>query len=85
MWTSECQAALEQLITAITNPPVMVYHDYSQPFILPTDASEKGLGAALYQRQDGNLRVIPFVSRTLTAAEKNYHLYSSKLEFLALK
>ena len=83
MWTSECQAALEQLITAITNPPVMAHPDYSQPFILHTDASEKGLGAALYQRQDGKLRVIG--SRTLTIAEKNYHLHSSKLEFLALK
>ena len=77
MWTSGCQAALEQLITAITNPPVMAYPDYSQPFILHTDATEKGLGAALYQRQDGKLRVIAFGSRTLTAAEKNYHLHSS--------
>ena len=33
MWMSECQEALEQLITAITNPPVMVYPYYSEPFI----------------------------------------------------
>ena len=52
-WTSERQDALGQLNTAITNPPVMAYPDYSQPFILHTDASEQGLGAALYQRQDG--------------------------------
>ena len=76
---------MEQLITAIINPPVMAYPNYSEPFILHTDASEKGLGGALYQRQDGKLRVIAYGSRTLTAAEKNYHLHSSKLEFLALK
>ena len=85
VWTSECRAVLEQLITAITNPPLMAYPGYSQPFILHTDSSEKGLGAALYQRQDGKLRVIAYGSRTLTAARKNYHLHSSKLEFLALK
>lgn len=76
---------MEQLITAITNPPVMAYPNYSEPFILHTDAAEQGLGGALYQRQDGKLRVIAYGSCTLTAAERNYHLYSSNLELLALK
>ena len=83
-WTSEHQAALEQLISAITNPPVMAYPDYTKPFILHTDASERGLGAALYQKQDRQLRAIAYGSHTLTPAERNYHLHSSKLEFLAL-
>ena len=76
---------MEQLITAITNRPVMAYPNYSEPFILHTDASEQGLGGALYQRQDGKLRVIAYGSRTLPAAERNYNLHSSKLESLALK
>ena len=84
-WTSEHQAGLDQLITAISSPPVMAYPHYTQPFILHTDASEQGLGATLYQKQDGRLRVIAYGSRALTAAEQNYHLHSSKLEFMALK
>ena len=84
-WTSEHQAAIDKLISAISNPPVMAYPQYTQPFILHTDASEQGLGAALYQKQAGQLRVIAYGSRALTAAERNYHLHSSKLKFLALK
>jgi len=54
-WTSDHQAALVQLISAITNPPVMAYPNYTKPFILHTDVSGRGLGAALYQKQDGQL------------------------------
>lgn len=74
-WTSEHQAAVDQLINTITNPPVMAHLDYTHPFVLHTDASAQGLGAALYHSKRA----------TLTAAEQNYHLHSSKLEFLALK
>ena len=67
-WTSEHRAALDQLINAISNPSVMAYPNYTQPFILHTDASEQGLGAALYQKQNDQLRVIAYGSRALTAA-----------------
>ena len=42
-WTSEHQAAIDKLISAISNPPVMAYPQYTQSFILHTDASEQGL------------------------------------------
>lgn len=63
----------------------MAYPRFEDPFILHIDASEQGLGAVLYQRQDGKLRVIGYGSRTLTPALKNYKLHSGKLEFLVLK
>ncbi|KAL0154137.1 hypothetical protein M9458_050596 [Cirrhinus mrigala] len=49
------------------------------------DASNAGLGAVLYQQQGNKLCVTGYGSRTLTPVEKNYHLHSGKLEFLALK
>lgn len=52
-------------------------------YILHTDASNVGLGAALYQIQDGHLRVIDFASRGLSKSEVKYPAH--KLEFLALK
>lgn len=84
-WTDRHQETLEQLIKILKNPPVLAYPDFNLPFILHTDASDQGLGAILYQHQEGRLRVIGYGSRTLTPAERNYHLHSGKLEFLALK
>lgn len=84
-WSTEHQKVLCQLLDSLSQPPVLGYPDYKQPFILHCDASQEGLGAVIYQRQLGKLVVIAYGSRTLTAPEKNYHLHSGKLEFLALK
>lgn len=84
-WTEEHQQALVQLIHMLSNPPVLGYPDFDLPFVLHTDASEQGIGAVLYQRQGGKLRVIAYGSRTLTPVERNYNLHSGKLEFMALK
>ncbi len=69
----------------LKEPPVLAYPDFYLSFTLHTDASEEGMGAILYQCQEGKLRVIGYGSRTLTTTEKNYRLHSGKLEFLALK
>ena len=84
-WTTEHQGTLEKLLGFLVTPPVMAFPDYSKSFIVHTDASQDGLGAVLYQRQQGKLRVIAYGSRTLTPAEQKYHYHSGKLEFLALK
>ena len=84
-WKKIHQEILETLVDAITSAPVLAYPDFKKPFIVHTDASEKGLGAVLYQRQESILRVISYASRSLTPAEKNYKYNSGKLEFLALK
>ena len=84
-WGKEQQLALEELVRHLSNPPVMAYPDFTKPFIVHTDASKDGLGAVLYQNQDGIMRVIAYASRALSPAEKKYHLHAGKLEFLALK
>ena len=62
----------------------MAYPNYTKPFKLHTDASENGLGAVLYQKQDDGMEsVIEYASRTLSKSEWNYDAH--KLEFLALK
>uniref|UniRef100_A0A3Q2EEI4 Gypsy retrotransposon integrase-like protein 1 n=1 Tax=Cyprinodon variegatus TaxID=28743 RepID=A0A3Q2EEI4_CYPVA len=84
-WTESHQRVLEELINCLIQPPILAFPDFSLPFVLHTDASSKGLGAVLYQKQNEKLRVIAYGSRTLSVPERNYNLHSGKLEFLALK
>ena len=60
VWEEKHKQALNVLIDCLTSPPVMAYPDFSQPFILHADASEEGLGSALYQKLDGKMRVIGY-------------------------
>ena len=63
--------------------PILAYADSRKPFRLQTNANGKGLRAAFYQTQnDGTLKVIVYVSNTLSISKKHYDAY--KLEFLAL-
>ncbi|KAG1959418.1 hypothetical protein F2P79_007150 [Pimephales promelas] len=82
-WSSSCQVAFTTLIDKLTTAPVLGFADPSQPYILHTDASTTGLGAALYQEQEGKLRVVAYASRGLSQSESRYPAH--KLEFLALK
>jgi hypothetical protein len=82
-WTEEHQEAFDFLIEQLTCPPILAYADYSKPFEVHIDASTDGLGAVLYQDQDGQARVIAYASRGLRKSERNYPAH--KLEFLALK
>ena len=82
-WTDAQQAAFDNLIAKCCEAPVLGYADYSSPFVVHTDASLDGLGAVLYQKQDGKDRVISYASRRLSPSERNYPVH--KLEFLALK
>ena len=84
IWGSEQQNAFDILIDKFTSPHVLAYADFRKPFLLNVDASSTGLGAVLYQEQDdGQERVIAYVSRGLRSNERNYPTH--KLEFLALK
>jgi transposase InsO family protein len=82
-WGPEQENAFQTLKDTLSSPAVLGYPDFTKPFELHTDASQQGLGAVLYQEQDGQKRVISYASRGLNKAERNYPTH--KLEFLALK
>ena len=82
-WTDAADSTFEHLKVMCVSTPILAYPDYQLPFTLHTDSSTDGLGAVLYQKQDGKLRVIAYASRSVSKAESNYPAH--KLEFLALK
>ena len=82
-WSDAADVAFEHLKAMCVSTPILAYPDYQLPFTLHTDSSTDGLGAVLYQKQDGKLRVIAYASRSVSKAESNYPAH--KLEFLALK
>ena len=82
-WTEAANSAFETLKELCTSTPILAYRDYQLPFVLHTDSSSEGLGAVLYQKQEGKLTVIAYASRSVSKTESNYPAH--KLEFLALK
>ena len=84
-WKDEFQQVVNEMVAELKSPNVIAYPDYTLPFTVHCDASQLGLGGALYQKQGDKNRIISLASRTLTPAEKNYFMHSGKLEFLALK
>jgi hypothetical protein len=83
VWTDSHRICWTELIDLLVSAPIIAFPDFERPFILHTDASQLGLGAILYQRQNsGQLAVVAYASRTFTLAEQRYHLHSGKLSLL---
>ena len=62
LWEGKCQESFDALRHALTTASVLAYPDYTKPFVVETDASDKGLGAVLSQKQGGRIRVIAYAS-----------------------
>lgn len=71
-WGKEQNEAFKILKERLSSPPILSYPDFDLPFEVHTDASSTGLGAVLYQKQDGKDRVIAYASRGLNRSEINY-------------
>ena len=80
----EAREAFDHLKAACLQAPILAFPDFNKPFLLETDASGRGLGAVLSQKQaDGQYHPIAYASRVMNETEQRYH--SNKQEFLALK
>ena len=80
IWTEEHTATFNNLKKLITQLPGLAHYNSKSENILTTDASTKGLGATLWQKQnDGNLKPIGFASRFLSDTEKKYAINEPEL------
>lgn len=72
VWTSEADEALIKLKSVLVSAPILRSPNFEQPFSIQTDASDVGIGAVLTQGEGEDERVIAYMSRKLTAAQKKY-------------
>ncbi|GET62290.1 1-phosphatidylinositol 4,5-bisphosphate phosphodiesterase-like [Rhizophagus irregularis DAOM 181602=DAOM 197198] len=83
IWGREQQEAFEKLKEKLIQYPILRHPDWKKEFLLITDASGKGLGAVLSQKDEkGKEVVIAYASRSLLPAEENYPI--TELECLGI-
>ena len=68
-WNERLQQIVDML-DYLKSPKVIAFPNVEIPFFVNCDASSEGLGAVLYQTQDGINRVINYASQTLSESEK---------------
>ena len=80
----EALESFDHLKAVCLQAPILAFPDFDKPFLFETDASGKGLGAVLSQKQaDGRYHPIAYASHVMNETEQRYH--SNIQEFLALK
>ncbi len=80
VWTDKCQEAFEKLKQCLTQAPILVRADISQPFVVTTDASKTHVGGVLSQVQpDGTNKAIAYFSKKLKPTEVRYSATDKEL------
>jgi len=82
IWGPAQERAFNNVKDTIMSGPILIQSNWSKPFNLETDASNYGIGAVLFQEQEGMTHPISFISRKLTSTEINYS--TREKEFLAI-
>lgn len=79
-WNSQAQQAFETLKARMISEPVLALPDFSQPFIIESDASGNGVGAILLQEG----RSIAYFSKALSARNLAKSAYEKELMAIVL-
>ncbi|XP_027171840.1 uncharacterized protein LOC113771462 [Coffea eugenioides] len=74
-WSTAAETAFQQLKLAMSAAPVLALPDFSKPFLLETDASQKAIGAVLMQQG----RPIAYYSQVLGQNNQARSTYEKEL------
>ena len=80
VWTDDCEESFEDLKGAITSYPVVRSADTNQPFVLTTDACQRGWGCTLSQTDcEGKEHVVAYASGKWTGPESRFSTTEQEL------
>ena len=78
-WGEEQQKAFDEIKHDVTNAPVLLMPNSTGLFVLVSDTSKVGCGAALYQKQKGRYHLVANYLKRLPEAVANYSISELKL------
>ena len=78
-WSDEHQAIYRKIRSILESDLILSHPNYAEPFLVATDASKFGIGAALFQEIEGQKPYIRFASRSLSSSEQNYGATKSSI------
>jgi len=82
VWSNDCQTEFENLISKLTNAPVLQPLNVNADFYIHADSSYFGTGYAVFQPSDENpakLRVVGYGGNALTDAHRSWSVLQIEL------
>ena len=79
-FSEECQRSFNTLKVAFMTAPILTHYQPDAPLIVETDASDYTVASILSTTcPDGEIHLVTFYSRMLTAPELNYDTHDKEL------
>lgn len=75
VWNLEAEAAFQKFKGLMSSTPILGLPSFSKPFIMETDASNKGLGAVLMQQG----KPLAFLNKPLGVRAQGMSIYEKEL------
>ena len=71
-WSNEQEQAFNYMKKTLISFPIIQFPDFSMPFYIRSDASDKGFGAILEQIHNGTEVVVAYASKAITSSQSNW-------------
>ena len=84
IWEKEQQQTFDEIKDRLQRPPVLHLPDRHGRFQLYSDTSKFATGSALYQIQNGQPKLVPYASKRMPEAPKNYSITELEMCGLAM-
>src|SRR5271154_828380 len=79
-WGTAQEEAFEELKKRLTLSPILAMPDKDKKWRVEADSSDYALGTVLSQQQeDGKWKPVAYLSKALSAAERNYEIYDKEM------